>query len=68
MRQILSITLLFLALTLPVSAQVDFARPDILSFESGKGSSPDHAKLGERSLKWTWKCAGAKLRLKYPVP
>ena len=68
MRQILSITLLFLALTLPVSAQVDFARPDILSFESGKGSSPDHAKLGKRSLKWTWKCAGAKLRLKYPVP
>ena len=68
MKRLLSIAALFLALALPLRAQVDFVHPDILSFESGKGSSADHAKLGQRSLKWTWTCPGAKLQLHHPVP
>ena len=62
--------MLLLALQTPLrgSAGVDFTHPDFLSFEEGPGSSPDHYKFGDKSLKWSWKRSGAALSLKHDVP
>lgn len=68
MRKLWIILFLMALTAFPLGAQVDFDHPDILSFESGRGSSADHSKLGTRSLKWTWKRNGAELSLKHRIP
>ncbi|MBQ7268857.1 MAG: sugar lyase [Bacteroidales bacterium] len=66
MRKVFVI-LLFLLLCLRLPAQTDFDHPEYMSFESGKGSSPEHYKTGSRSLKWSWKSPHAVLNLNRPV-
>ena len=68
MRRWLFIAALLCLPALRTGAQVDFPHPGILSFETGKGSSADCAKLGTHSLKWSWKRSGAVLKLRCPVP
>ncbi|MBR6305985.1 MAG: sugar lyase [Bacteroidales bacterium] len=67
MRKV-SVILLSLLVCVHLAAQVDFAHPDYMSFECGRGSSTEHYKTGAHSLKWSWKRPNAVLNLNRPVP
>lgn len=74
----LSIFFILCLMSLRAGAQVDFAKKEILSFESScekaeaKGGkikiSSKHNKLGNNSLEWSWKKADASLTFKTEVP
>ena len=80
MKSFISLIITLAAATATQAKVVDFNMPGtILSFEQdlenvsgGKKSSltlsEEHSKLGEKSLKWSWKKAGEQLTVKGTIP